>query len=134
MSLLSKTLETAVASVPECLAAGHIDLWQGILVDMHTIDSHPQEITDLLAAATADLFLGPNVSMIESLFKKSRGLKQDGTYYFEEIIVNSANLIHVFVRSQDEDHVTCFVCRRSANMGMVLSKIRNMVPSIEAAI
>ena len=72
--------------------------------------------------------------MIESLFKKSRGLKQDGTYYFEEIIVNSANLIHVFVRSQCEERVTCFVCRRSANMGMVLSKIRNIVPSIEAAI
>lgn len=134
MTDLNKALQTAVASIPECVAAGYIDLWSGTLININSTDSQPQEVLGLLAAATADLFQGPNVSMIESIFKKARGMQNDGTYYFEEIVVNSANLIHIFLRSQNEDHVACFVCRRSVNMGMALTKARNSMPGIEAAI
>ena len=97
--------------------------------------SHPREVIDLVAAATADLFNGPNVSMIESLFKKSRGLKDDGHHYFQELIVNSDNLIHVFLRGKlMPDYVAVFVCRRTANLGMALTKARMAMPKIEAAV
>ena len=71
-----------------------------MLLSIRTVDSHPREVIDLVAAATADLFNGPNVSMIETMFKRSRGLSDDGHHYFQEIIVNSDNLIHVFLRSK----------------------------------
>ena len=38
--------------------------------------------------------------MIETLFKRSRGMSDDGHHYFQEIIINSDNLIHVFLRSK----------------------------------
>ncbi|MFC3217138.1 hypothetical protein [Comamonas sp. JC664] len=38
--------------------------------------------------------------MIERMFKKSRGLQDDGHHYFQEIIVNSDNLIHIFMRGK----------------------------------
>ena len=60
-------------------------------------------------------------------------MQDDGTYFFEEIVVNSANLIHIFLRSKCEDRVGCFVCRRSVNMGMALTKARNSMPAIEAS-
>ena len=131
---MSNALQSAIASVPECLAAGYIDLASGMLLGIKTVDSQPNEVVDLLSAATADLFQGPNVKMIESIFKKARGLKEDGHHYFQEFVVNSDNLIHIFLRGRDEEQVACFVCRRSANLGMALTKARSAMPALEAAI
>ena len=133
MSELNSALRIAVAAIPECLAAGYIDIWSGTLIDINSTESQPQEVLGLLAAATSDLFHGPNVTAIESIFKRARGMQDDGTYFFEEIVVNSANLIHIFLRSKCEDRVGCFVCRRSVNMGMALTKARNSMPAIEAS-
>lgn len=132
---LDAVLTQAVASVPECLAAGYVDAASGMLLSIRTVDSHPREVIDLVAAATADLFNGPNVSMIETLFKRSRGMSDDGHHYFQEIIINSDNLIHVFLRSKAvTDYVAVFVCRRTANLGMALTKARMAMPLIEAAV
>jgi hypothetical protein len=132
MATLDDALAKAIATVPECLAAGYVDVGSGMLLGVKTVDSHPSEVMDLLAAATHDLFQGPNVTSIEQIFKKARGLADDGFHYFKEVIVNSENLIHVFIRSKaDADHVICFVCRLSANLGMVLTKARSQVPLLE---
>lgn len=132
---LKEEIQNAVASIPECLAAGFVDLSTGMLLDVKTVDSHPDEVLEVVAAATADLFQGPNVTLIESMFKKIRGVDDDGHHYFQEIIVNSDNLIHVFLRGKRvEDHVVTFVCRKSANLGMVLTKARSVLPKLEASL
>ncbi|HEY6093722.1 MAG TPA: hypothetical protein VIU93_02095 [Gallionellaceae bacterium] len=134
MADLNNALQAAVTSIPECLAAGYIDLASGMLLGIRSVDSQPQEVVELLAAATADLYQGTNVRMIESIFKKARGLKDDGHHYFQEIIINSDNLIHVFLRGKNEEQVACFVCRKTANLGMVLTKSRGAMPALESAL
>jgi len=125
----------AAKTVPECVAAGFVDIASGMLLALKTVDSHPQQVIDLLAAATADMFAGPSVSMIERLFKRARGLPEDdGFHYFQEVIVNSENLIHVFLRGKSNpDYVVVFVCRRTANLGMALTKARLALAPLEAA-
>ncbi|MFO1335320.1 MAG: hypothetical protein U1E80_09545 [Piscinibacter sp.] len=134
MSKLDAVLQKSVTSVPDCVATGFIDLASGMLLGVKTVDSHPHEVIELLAAATADLFQGPNVVSIEKLFRTARGVPEDGHHYFQEIIVNSDNLIHVFLRSKRQQQVVCFVCRKGANLGMVLTKARMAMPEIEAAL
>jgi len=132
---LDDAMSKAISDVPECLAGGYVDLSTGMLLGIKTVDSHPREVMDILAAATADLFQGTNVLTIESLFKKARGLPDDTHHYFQEMIVNSDNLVHVFMRGkQNEDHVVVFVCRRSVNLGMALTKARQALPTVEAAV
>ncbi len=131
---LTSALQTAITGIPECLAAGYIDLSSGMLLGIRTVDSQPAEVVELLAAATADLFQGSNVRLIEGIFKKARGLKDDNHHYFQEFIINSDNLIHIFIRGKNEEHVACFVCRKSANLGMALTKSRSAMPALEAAI
>lgn len=132
---LDKALADAVGSIPECLAGGYVDLTTGMLLGIKTVDSHPDEVMEILAAATADLFQGTNVVTIENLFKKARGLAQDGHHYFQEMVINSDNLIHIFMRGKsNEEHVACFVCRRSANLGMALTKARQSMPLVESAL
>lgn len=136
MSDLDKAIQKAVTTIPECLAAGYVDINSGMLMSVRTVDSHPREVLDLVAAATADLYKGPNVSMIEKLFRQARGLPQDDSaHYFREIIVNSENLIHVFLRGKlHQDYVMVFVCRNTANLGMALTRARLAMPGIEALV
>lgn len=132
---LKKEILDAVANIPECLAAGFIDLSTGMLLDVKTVDSHPDEVLETLAAATADLFQGANVVLIEKMFKRIRGVEEDDHHYFQEIIVNSDNLVHIFLRGKaNEDHVATFVCRKSVNLGMALTKARATMPKLEAAL
>jgi hypothetical protein len=117
------------------VAAGYVDMSTGMLLAVKTVDSHPQEVLDLVAAATADLFQGQSVTAIEKLFRRSRGHAEDGTHYFNEILVFSKNLIHVFIRARKApDQAVVFVCRASANVGMVLSKSRSALVEIEVAV
>jgi predicted regulator of Ras-like GTPase activity (Roadblock/LC7/MglB family) len=130
---LDKSLSEMMKAVPECIAAGWVDMNTGMLLGVKTVDSHPQEVLDLVAAATTDLFQGANVSAIEQLFKKSRGVTDNGEHYFKEIIVLSQNLLHIFSRGRKkDDQVLVAVCRISANLGMALTKVRAALPQIEA--
>jgi len=134
MADLATTISKAITTIPECLAAGVVDVASGLLLDIKTVDSHPNEVIDLLAAATSDLFQGPNVVAVENLFKKARGIETN-EHYFEEIIVNSKNLLHVFIRGRrNQDYVVCFLCRKTVNLGMALTKARSSMPEIEMAI
>lgn len=131
---LDAALSKSQSTVPECVAAGYVDMSTGMLLSVKTVDSHPQEVLDLVAAATADLFQGQSVSAIEKLFRKSRGHGEDGKHYFQEILVFSDNLLHLFFRSKRyTDQAVVFVCRRSVNVGMALTKGRQAAQDIAAA-
>jgi hypothetical protein len=132
---LDTALTKAQQSVPECVAVGYVDMSTGMLLGVKTVDSHPQEVLDLVAAATADLFQGQSVTSIEKLFRKSRGQAENGGHYFKEIMVFSENLLHVFLRSKKKtDQAVVFVCRASANIGMALTKSRQSLLDVEAAV
>jgi hypothetical protein len=129
---LDAALAKAQTQIPDCVAAGYVDMSTGMLLGVKTVDSHPQEVLDLVSAATADLFQGQNVTAIEKLFRKSRGHTEDGNHYFKEIIVFSENLIHVFLRAKrNTDQAAVFVTRGSANIGMVITKSRSALSGIE---
>jgi hypothetical protein len=134
MSNLDNMLQKAVTTVPDCIAAGYVDLSSGMLLGIKSVDSHPHEVIELLAAATADLFQGPSVQAIEKLFRCARGVPENGQHYFQEIIVNSDNLIHVFLRGKRQQQVACLVCRKGANLGMVLTKSRMIMPELESSL
>jgi hypothetical protein len=132
---LDDAISEAQRTVPECVASGLVDMKTGMLLGIRTVDSHPQEVIDLVAAATGDLFQGTNVITIEKMFKQSRGVAQDDHHYFQEIVVLSDNLIHVFQRcKRNADLVFVSVCRVSANLGMVLTRARMALPKVEAAV
>ncbi|WP_030274291.1 hypothetical protein [Streptomyces sp. NRRL B-24484] len=124
---VSGLVKTLRADVPECVASGVIDMSTGMLLAVETMDSHPSEVLDLLAAATLDLFQGRNVAMIEGIFKERRGVVSD-RHYFQEILVNSDNLTHLFLRVEgEEDVVAVVVCRKTVNVGMLFAQTRRVL-------
>lgn len=113
--------------VPECLASGVVDMATGMLLAYDTTDNHPQEVLDLLAGATLDLFQGRTVVMIENLFKERRGVSSN-EHYFQEVLVNSSHLTHLFIRSNhNQDTVAVAVCPKSVNIGMLIAAVRRVL-------
>ena len=133
---LDNALTQAMQGIPECVAAGYVDMESGMLLGVKTLDSHPQEVLDLVAAATADMFQGSTVTEVERLFRESRGNAEESNHhYFKEIIIFSDNLIHVMMRIKKyPNHVLTFVCRKSANIGMVIAKSRVSVDKVADAL
>jgi len=122
-------VKSLMGDVPKAVAAGVVDMGTGMLLHVSTVESHPQEVLDLVAAATKDLFEGDNVSMIEDTFKKIRGVESDERY-FKEIIVTSTNLLHVFSRIKAAPTVIAIViCRVDTNLGAALMKTRAICTS-----
>ena len=124
-TILMKTMK----EVPKAVASGVVDMSTGMLLGVKTVDSHPQEVLDLVSAATKDLFEGDNVTAIEQTFKRSRGV-QTSERYFKEIIVTSTNLVHFFARLKSMSSVVVVtVCREDTNLGLALMKMRAITSS-----
>ncbi|MFI9503098.1 hypothetical protein [Nocardia sp. NPDC052566] len=127
VSVLVKALRS---DVPECVASGAIDMSTGMLLSVETVDNHPPEVLDLLAAATLDIFQGRNVVMIEDIWKERRGIRSE-RHYFQEILVNSENLTHLFIRTDSRDDVVVVVvCRKSVNVGMLFAQARRVLKEV----
>jgi hypothetical protein len=118
--------------VPDYLASGIVDMSTGMLLEIDTVESHPREILELLAATTADLFQGKAVTQIEEIWKSARGAT-DTRHYFQEMLIYSENLVHLFMRSKsNSDIAAVLVCRRQVNVGMLLAQARQVFKQLDA--
>ena len=134
MSLKGQLYKT-IRGMPNCIAGGYIDLRSNELVAMLTMESHSQEVLDRLVGITEDLFQGPNVLMIEDVFKKARGDESVTSHLFQEMVVMNENLLHVFLRGQgDKEHVITFVYKGNSNVMSILVNARTALPKLEAAL
>ena len=88
---LDSAMKNAIASVPECVAGGYVDLCSGMLLSISTVNSHPTQVIELLAAATSDLFQGQNVTLIEKLFNQARGIQLRGRQTFKAPTMTGKN-------------------------------------------
>ena len=131
--VINNTLKEFRQNVPDYVASGFVDMSTGMLLAVDTVDNHPREILDVLAAAAADLFQGKNVTQIEVLWNQYRGVSEGGNY-FKEILINSDNLVHLFLRSTSNPEVTAvIVCTRQVSIGMLFAQARAVLKEYDAA-
>ena len=129
--VVESTLKSFRHNIPEYLASGVVDMSTGMLLDADTIDDHPRDILDVLAAATADLFRGRTVTQIEELWREQRGVAEQDRY-FQEILIYSTNLVHLFIRSRSNQEIVAgVVCRRNVNLGMLFAQARRVMRELD---
>lgn len=131
--VVSNTLKALRRDTPDFVGAGFVDMSTGMLLAVDTVDDHPREILEVLAAATADLFQGRAVTQIENMWKQQRGVSES-RHYFQEILIYSDNIVHLFVRSQrNSDVAAVIVCNRAVNVGMLFAQVRQIMREFDSA-
>lgn len=129
--VVSTAMKSFRQNVPDYVGAGVVDISTGMLLAVDTVDNHPREILDVVAAATADLFQGRTVVQIEELWKQNRGTS-DNRRYFHEILINSEHLVHLFMRSRtNPDIVAVVICTLHVNVGMLFAQARAVMRELE---
>jgi hypothetical protein len=109
-------------TIPDCIAAGDIDMETGMLLGQQVNDKKHSDLLECLALAVANLFQGRGVQAFHALLRTAGAEGEEDTG-FGEIAVFSNDRLHIFLRTRDyPDHVVCFICRDSANVGLALTK------------
>lgn len=130
--VVTDTVRSFRTQVPEAITAALVDMSTGMLLAVDTLDDQqPDEQLDLLAAATFDLFQGRNVSIIRDVFAERHA--PSDRHYFQEMLVNSDDLVHLFLRSnRHQDLVAVIVCKRVSNIGMLFAQARVVMKQMDA--
>ena len=133
---LGQAIRTLVGAcrqdVSDCVAAGAVDLSTGMMLSSDTLDDHSSDAVELLAAATLELFQGRAVRLVEQMRKGQRGVTGD-SHYFQEILVNSTNSVHLFLRSHRyPDIAVGIVCTPDVKVGLLFAQARRIVRDFDA--
>ena len=131
---IETALKSAMDTIPDCIAAGYVDMETGMLLGANVADQADAQVLDGLALAVANLFQGRGVGAFEALLRES-GNSDSENSGFGEIAVFSKDRLNIFLRTQAyPDHVICYICRNSANVGLALTKSHLSLGPVAAAV
>lgn len=131
---IESALTSAIETIPDCIAAGYVDMETGMLLGVDASDQDSADALENLALAVANLFQGRGVKGFEDLLR-SAGIDDAEHPGFGEIAVFSNDRLHIFLRTREyPDHVVCYICRDSANVGLALTKSHLSLGPVAAAV
>ncbi|WP_298935001.1 hypothetical protein [uncultured Ruegeria sp.] len=131
---IQAALQSAMDTIPDCIAGGYVDMETGMLLGTCLTDPDSANVLDALAVAVANLFQGRGVAAFEALLRQA-GTEEAANPGFGEIAVFSQDRLNIFLRTQEyPDHVVCYICRNSANVGLALTKSHLSLGSVAAAV
>jgi len=117
--------------VDGAVACGVVDLDTGMLLGIHNAAGYTQTLNEIVAAATMDLFRGPNVGRVEQLVRAHRGLPDDGEHYFEEVQITSQHNLHFAKTLKGGKVVIMLVTKKTTNLGLGWAQLKTVIPAVE---
>jgi hypothetical protein len=125
-SFLVKVMNT----VPGCLSAAWIDLSGRRVLELRGFEADDDMGSEALGNAITELFQGGHVRAIEGVFKRSRGVVEDETHYFREIVIVADGCIGILLRDRSRaDRSLVVVTDKAVNLGMALATTRGLLGS-----
>ncbi|KIC40533.1 hypothetical protein RA27_12160 [Ruegeria sp. ANG-R] len=131
---IESALASAIETIPDCIAAGYVDMETGMLLGVDASDQGSADAMENLALAVANLFQGRGMKGFEELLRAAE-IDESEHSGFGEIAVFSNDRLHIFLRTREyPDHVVCYICRDSANVGLALTKSHLSLEPVAAAV
>lgn len=131
---LDAAIKSAMDSVPDCLAAGYIDMDTGMLLETQGESAASVEVLETVSIAISNLFQGLGIQAFEKMLAEAGGSLSENSG-FDEVAIFSGEHLFVFLKARDYvDHIVCFVCRGNANPGMVMAKSQLSLGKIAEAV
>lgn len=131
MGKIDEACKEVVNNVDGAVACGVVDLDTGMLLGIHNSAQYTQTLNEVVAAATMDLFRGPNVGRVEQMVRAHRGIPEDGEHYFQEVHITSANNYHFAKTMKGGKAVMMLVTKKTTNIGMGWAELKAALPRVE---
>ncbi|HEX7604011.1 MAG TPA: hypothetical protein VF316_20480 [Polyangiaceae bacterium] len=131
MGKIDDACKDVVGKVEGAVACGVVDLDTGMLLGIHNAAQYTQTLNEIVAAATMDLFRGPNVGRVEQMVRTQRGVPENGAHYFQEIHITSEHNYHFAKTIKQGKAVIMLVTKKSTNIGMGWAMLKSIIPAVE---
>lgn len=131
MGKIDEACREVVNKVEGAVACGVVDLDTGMLLGIHNVGPYTQTLNEIVAAATMDLFRGPNVVRIEQLVRAHRKVPENGAHYFQEIHITSEHNYHFAKTIKQNRAVIMLVTRKTTNVGLGWAQLKESIPVVE---
>lgn len=131
MGKIDDACKDVVSKVDGAVACGVVDLSTGMLLGIHNASQYTQTLNEVVAAATMDLFRGPNIGRIEQMVRVHRGVPEDGAHYFQEVHVTSEHNFHFAKVVKAGKAVIMLVTKKTTNIGMGWAQLKSIIPTVE---
>lgn len=131
MSALDEACKAVTEEIDGAAACGVIDLDTGMILGSFSSAEFSQELNELVAIATVELFRGPTITRIEQGVRSHYGLQENGARYVQEFYVAAGQTSHFARTIREGQAVLLLITERSTNIGMGWAKLRSASPAIE---
>jgi predicted regulator of Ras-like GTPase activity (Roadblock/LC7/MglB family) len=131
MGKIDDACREVVENVDGAVACGVIDLDTGMLLGIYNSAQYTQTLNEVVAAATMDMFRGPNVGRVEQMVRSHRGMQENGDHYFEEIHITSKHNYHFAKTLKAGKAVMMLVTKKTTNIGMGWAQVKLALPKVE---
>lgn len=129
---LDDALSAGMQTVPNCVAAGYVDMQTGFLLGIQGRDHASIAALEAMSTSIANLILGRGVHAFEQLLSGDSTAQGSG---FGEIAICAGKRLYLLLRRPDQpDHVICYVSDDLANVGLALAKSAANMKLISAAV
>lgn len=134
MGRMDDACRDVVSKVDGAVACGVVDLETGMLLGIHNVAQYTQTLNEIVAAATMDMFRGPNIGRVEQLIRAHRGQPENGEHYFQEIHVTSNHNYHFAKTLKGGRAVIMLVTKKTTNIGMGWAMLKSVLPAVESLV
>jgi hypothetical protein len=131
MGKIDDSCREVVNKVDGAVACGVVDLDTGMLLGIHNSAQYTQTLNEIVAAATMDLFRGPNVGRVEQMVRAHRGVPENGEHYFQEVHITSAHNYHFAKTIKGGKAVIMLVTKKTTNIGMGWAMLKSVISTVE---
>lgn len=131
MGKIDDACRGVVENVDGAVACGVVDLETGMLLGIHNSAQYTQTLNEVVAAATMDMFRGPNIGRVEKMVRVHRGVPENGEHYFHEVHITSQHNFHFAKTIKNGKSVIMLVTKKTTNIGMGWAQLKSVIPSVE---
>jgi hypothetical protein len=130
--MLKDALMHAMSAIPDCAAAGVVDLTTGTLLELAANEDRSQELLNVMATAVTELFEAPLLRLLSQIWVKAGGDDELSNGGFNEVILLNEELSYVLLRGLKNGMIAViFVASKTTSLGMLLLQARTCLTTVE---
>lgn len=134
MSNIDDACLGVVNTVEGAIACAVVDLESGTVLGIHKSAQLTQNLDEIVASATVDMFRGGNIGRVKHMVRVHCGETENEELSLEEVHVASMHNSHFAKTLRNGRLVVILVMKKTTNIGMGWAMLKSVLPTFESLV